>query len=357
MVPTCRATSTSPPSAASSRAGPPPRCRSSASASGSETLYGFALFTSGEAGFAFVRASANTEEGLARARRPARRGRHALPGRGRAPPAPVGRAGVGVPRLRAEGVRALALPDPAARPADPRPRALRGVRGRAQGGGPRRPLRARGRAGFPHREHPLRAPPRRPSSGRGLVGLNPVPHRGAPPPRDLARAVHALREPRAAPRADADLARALRGPLHGVEDRHRRGGARARHSRRGRWRRSSSGSGRRSCRSSSTSSRTTASRRPSTTTAGSRRARCGSRGARCSSSGGSAWSPEREIERLQRLVGEFVERDRRLRVASTLAENAARVLHELRPRRFPPTRDGPADLQAPQPGALPAPAG
>ena len=33
MVPTCRATSTSPPSAASSRAGPPPRCRSSASAS------------------------------------------------------------------------------------------------------------------------------------------------------------------------------------------------------------------------------------------------------------------------------------------------------------------------------------
>jgi hypothetical protein len=46
---------------------------------------------------------------------------------------------------------------------------------------------------------------------------------------------------------------------------------------------------------------------------------------------------EREIERLQRLVGEFVERDRRLRVASTLAENTARVLHELRPRRFPPT--------------------
>jgi hypothetical protein len=46
---------------------------------------------------------------------------------------------------------------------------------------------------------------------------------------------------------------------------------------------------------------------------------------------------EKEIHRLQRLVGEFVERDRRLRVASTLAENAARVLHELRPRRFPPT--------------------
>ncbi len=46
---------------------------------------------------------------------------------------------------------------------------------------------------------------------------------------------------------------------------------------------------------------------------------------------------ERDTARLQRLVGEFVERDRRLRVASTLAENTARVLHELRPRRFPPT--------------------
>lgn len=44
---------------------------------------------------------------------------------------------------------------------------------------------------------------------------------------------------------------------------------------------------------------------------------------------------EREIARLQKLVGDFVERDRRLRVASTLAENVARVLHELRPRRFP----------------------
>lgn len=44
---------------------------------------------------------------------------------------------------------------------------------------------------------------------------------------------------------------------------------------------------------------------------------------------------EKEIERLQRLVQGFVERDRRLRVASTLAENVARVLHELRPRRFP----------------------
>ncbi len=46
---------------------------------------------------------------------------------------------------------------------------------------------------------------------------------------------------------------------------------------------------------------------------------------------------EKEIARLQRCVGGFVERDRRLRVASTLAENTARVLHELRPRRFPPS--------------------
>jgi len=50
---------------------------------------------------------------------------------------------------------------------------------------------------------------------------------------------------------------------------------------------------------------------------------------------------EREIQRLQRLVGEFVARDRRLRVASTLAENTARVLHELRPRRFPPSEMDP----------------
>ncbi|HSN16555.1 MAG TPA: DUF4303 domain-containing protein [Anaeromyxobacteraceae bacterium] len=46
---------------------------------------------------------------------------------------------------------------------------------------------------------------------------------------------------------------------------------------------------------------------------------------------------ERDVARLQALVARFVERDRRLRVASTLAENTARVLHELRPRRFPPT--------------------
>jgi hypothetical protein len=45
--------------------------------------------------------------------------------------------------------------------------------------------------------------------------------------------------------------------------------------------------------------------------------------------------PDREIARLQELVARFVERDRRLKVASTLAENTARILHQLRPRRFP----------------------
>jgi Domain of unknown function (DUF4303) len=51
--------------------------------------------------------------------------------------------------------------------------------------------------------------------------------------------------------------------------------------------------------------------------------------------------PDREIARLQELVASFVERDRRLRVASTLAENTARVLHELRPRLFPPSEMDP----------------
>jgi hypothetical protein len=47
---------------------------------------------------------------------------------------------------------------------------------------------------------------------------------------------------------------------------------------------------------------------------------------------------ERDVRRLQELVGGFVERDKRLKVASTLAENTARVLHLLRPRRFPESR-------------------
>ena len=44
---------------------------------------------------------------------------------------------------------------------------------------------------------------------------------------------------------------------------------------------------------------------------------------------------ERDVKRLQGLVAAFVERDKRLKVASTLAENTARVLHDLRPHRFP----------------------
>jgi len=51
---------------------------------------------------------------------------------------------------------------------------------------------------------------------------------------------------------------------------------------------------------------------------------------------------ERDLRRLQELVAGFVERDRRLKVASTLAENTARVLHQLRPRRFPESRMDPA---------------
>jgi hypothetical protein len=50
---------------------------------------------------------------------------------------------------------------------------------------------------------------------------------------------------------------------------------------------------------------------------------------------------EKDIRRLQELVARFTERDRRLRVASTLAENTARVLHALRPRRFPESQMDP----------------
>lgn len=61
--------------------------------------------------------------------------------------------------------------------------------------------------------------------------------------------------------------------------------------------------------------------------------------------------PEREVGRLQGLVQAFVERDRRLKVASTLAENTARMLHHLRPRRFPvPGMDAQTyKLQDPEP--------
>lgn len=54
---------------------------------------------------------------------------------------------------------------------------------------------------------------------------------------------------------------------------------------------------------------------------------------------------EREVRRLQGLVAAFVERDKRLKVASTLAENTARVLHELRPRRFPESEMDPSSYK------------
>ena len=54
---------------------------------------------------------------------------------------------------------------------------------------------------------------------------------------------------------------------------------------------------------------------------------------------------EREVKRLQGLVAAFVERDKRLKVASTLAENTARVLHELRPRRFPESEMDPGSYK------------
>ncbi|HSM92446.1 MAG TPA: hypothetical protein VLT47_06110, partial [Anaeromyxobacteraceae bacterium] len=66
---------------------------------------------------------------------------------------------------------------------------------------------------------------------------------------------------------------------------------------------------------------------------------------------------DRDLARLQHLVAQFVERDRRLRVASTLAENTARVLHELRPRRFPPTEMHPNTFKLLNPEPfLPGPA-
>jgi hypothetical protein len=52
-----------------------------------------------------------------------------------------------------------------------------------------------------------------------------------------------------------------------------------------------------------------------------------------------------DVRRLQELVAGFVERDKRLKVASTLAENTARVLHALRPRRFPESRMDPGSYK------------
>ncbi len=301
---------------------------------GSETLYGFALFTSGDAAFAWVRVSANTEEGLAR-RADERAG---------ADTRFRGESGRRLLRWAApewayhdcsEGVRALAVPDPATRRPTLDPAIYEAFVGA---------LRAVDRAGLFGRgaerafltvnvlcDHPSPAFFR-----TGLVRLNPIPtverHRHETAPAPFIRCVNR------APRRER-----MRIWLALYEDLYME------------WR---------------------------TAIAEEARAR-----------GFSPWEVEeelvrfgpklvpklvdlvahygfasafdhnrgletrevwlagsalflvrrvglvadKEIHRLQRLVGEFVERDRRLRVASTLAENTARVLHALRPRRFPPT--------------------
>lgn len=67
--------------------------------------------------------------------------------------------------------------------------------------------------------------------------------------------------------------------------------------------------------------------------------------------------PEKELRRLEQLVQAFAERDRRLRIAPTLAENTARVLHELRPRRYPAPIMDPATYKLQNPEAFVARAG
>lgn len=301
---------------------------------GSETLYAFALFTSGERGFAFVRASANTEEGLARGAE-----RKAL-----ADPRFRGEAGRRLLRWAVpawehhdfdEGVRALSLPDPAGR----RESLDAAVYDAFLGA-----IKAVDRAGLLGRGaerafltvNVLCEDASTSFFDRGLRRLNPVPtverHRHEAAPEPFIRCVNR------APRRER-----LRIWLALYEDLYME------------WK---------------------------TTIAEEARAR-----------GFSPWEVEdeivkfgpkavpklvdilshygfaavfdhnrgietrevwlagsalflarrigivsdREIARLQQLVGAFVERDRRLRVASTLAENTARVLHELRPGRFPPT--------------------
>ncbi|HEY6100327.1 MAG TPA: DUF4303 domain-containing protein [Anaeromyxobacter sp.] len=301
---------------------------------GSQRLYAFALFTSGEAGYAFVRASANTEEGLAR-----RADRMA-----EADTRFHGEAGRRLLRWRApewayhdfsEGVRAVALPDPAGR----RETLDAAIYQTFVGA-----LKAVDRAGLFGRgaerafltvnvlcEHPSPAFFR-----KGLARLNPVPtvdrhqHETAPVPfircvnraprRERMRIWLALYEDLYMEwkTAIAEEARARGFSPWEVEEElvkfgpklvprlvdmlEHYGFASAFDHNRGLETREVWLAG----------SALFLARR-------------------------IGLVAEREIARLQRLVGEFVERDRRLRVASTLAENTARVLHELRPRRFPPT--------------------
>ncbi len=301
---------------------------------GSETLYGFALFTSGERDFAFVRASANTEEGLAR--------RADL--RAESEPRFRGEAGRRLLRWAApewafhdfsEGVRALEIPDPATR----RPTLDAALYEAFVGA-----LKAVDRAGLFGRgadrafltvnvlcDHPSKAFFR-----RGLVRLNPVPtverHRHETAPAPFVRSVN--RAPRRERMriwlalyedlymewrtAIAEKARARGLSPWDVEEELVRFGpkvvprlvdlvahygfASAFDHNRGLETREVWLAG----------SALFLVRRIGLVT-------------------------DKDVARLQKLVGEFVERDRRQRVASTLAENTARVLHELRPRRFPPT--------------------
>jgi hypothetical protein len=301
---------------------------------GSETLYGFALFTSGERDFAFVRASANTEEGLAR--------RADL--RAESEPRFRGEAGRRLLRWAApewafhdfsEGVRALEIPDPATR----RPTLDAALYEAFVGA-----LKAVDRAGLFGRgadrafltvnvlcDHPSKA-----FFQRGLVRLNPVPtverHRHETAPAPFVRSVN--RAPRRERMriwlalyedlymewrtAIAEKARARGLSPWDVEEELVRFGpkvvprlvdlvahygfASAFDHNRGLETREVWLAG----------SALFLVRRIGLVT-------------------------DKDVARLQKLVGEFVERDRRQRVASTLAENTARVLHELRPRRFPPT--------------------
>jgi len=301
---------------------------------GSETLYGFALFTSGGAGFAWARASANTEEGLARR----------ADQRAEADTRFRGESGRRLLRWAApewayhdfsEGVRAVALPDPATR----RPTLDAAIYEAFVGA-----LKAVDRAGLFGRgaerafltvnilsEHPS------PGFFRtGLVRLNPIPtverHRHETAPAPFIRCVN--RAPRRErmriwlalyedlymewKTAIAEEARARGFSPWEVEEELVRFGPKL---------------------------------VPKLVDLvahyGFASAFDHNRGLETREVwlAGSALFlvrrvgliAEKEIHRLQRLVGEFVDRDRRLRVASTLAENTARVLHELRPRRFPPT--------------------
>jgi len=301
---------------------------------GSETLYGFALFTSGESAFSFVRASANSEEGLARR----------ADQRARADPRFRGESGRRLLRWNApewayhdfsEGVSALELPDPATRRATLDPALYEAFVGA---------LKAVDRAGLFGRgaerafltvnvlcDHPSSA-----FFGRGLVRLNPVPtverHRretaAAPftrcvnraPRRERMRIWLALYEDLYMEwkTAIAEEARARGFSPWEIEEQLVRFGPKVvprlvdlvahygfasafDHNR------------------------------------GLETREVWLAGSALFLARRIGLVSEKEIERLQRLVGEFVERDRRLRVASTLAENTARVLHDLRPRRFPPT--------------------